>query len=184
MSWTIDSHHTQIQFVARHMMITKVHGQFENYSGTVELDETNPANTKVDIQIETASINTRDSKRDGHLRSADFFNSEAYPNMTFKSKKVNVLDDMHAQMVGDLTIRDVTHEVTLKVEFEGKGLTPFKTEAYGFTGTTRINRKDWGLSWNMALETGGWLVSDEIDISIELELVKVPETVEAATQAA
>ena len=175
MSWTIDSHHTQIQFTARHMMISKVRGQFEKFSGTVNLDEENPAETSVDIQIETASVNTREPRRDDHLRSADFFNAEAYPTMTFKSKQVKVLDDMHADLVGDLTIKGVTHEVKMEVEFVGKAKNPFGKFAYGFTGVTRINRKDWGLTWNVALETGGWLVSDEIEISIEIELVNEPE---------
>jgi len=176
----IDFHHTQIQFVARHMMITKVHGQFEKFTGMVNLDEKDPAKTSVDVQIETASVNTRDPKRDGHLRSADFFNSEAYPYMTFKSKQVKVVDDAHALMVGDLTMRNVTREVILNVEFEGKGMNPFGKIAYGFTAVTRINRKDWGLTWNVAMETGGMLVSDEIEISIEIELVKEPEPVQEA----
>jgi polyisoprenoid-binding protein YceI len=180
MSWIIDTHHTQIEFVARHMMITKVHGQFENFSGNVELDESNPAKTAVDIQIETASVNTRDSKRDDHLRSADFFNAAEYPTLTFKSKAVKVADDEHAVMIGDLTIKGVTHEVKMDVEFVGKATNPWGKTAYGFTGKTRINRKDWGLNWNMALETGGFLVSDEIDISIEIELVKEPEPVAVA----
>ncbi len=183
MSWLIDTHHTQIEFVARHMMITKVHGQFEKFSGEVNLDENNPSNTRVDIQIETASVNTRDSKRDDHLRSPDFFNVAAFPSMTFKSKQVKVVDNEHAVLVGDLTIKDITHEVKMDVEFAGKAVNPWGKTAYGFTGKTRINRKDWGLNWNIALETGGWLVSDEIEIAIELEVVKEPEPV-AAAQAA
>ncbi len=180
MSWIIDTHHTQIEFVARHMMITKVHGQFENFSGNVELDEENPAKTTVDIKIETASVNTRDSKRDDHLRSADFFNAAAFPTMTFKSKQVEVKDNEHAVLVGDLTIKDVTHEVKMDTEFVGKAKNPWGKMVYGFTGKTRINRKDWGLTWNMALETGGVLVGDEIEISIEIELVKEPEPVAEA----
>jgi len=183
MSWTIDFSHSQIQFTARHMMLSKVRGQFEKFSGQVNLDEQNPADTSVDIQIETASVNTREPRRDDHLRSPDFFNSAAYPVMTFKSKKVEVLDDQHAVLVGDLTIRNVTHEVKMDVEFVGKGKNPWGKWAYGFTAATRINRKDWDLTWNMALETGGWLVSDEIDIAIEIELVKVPEPAEAARAA-
>jgi polyisoprenoid-binding protein YceI len=175
MSWIIDSHHTQIEFVARHMMISKVHGQFERFSGEVNLDENNLSNTSVDVQIETASVNTREPKRDDHLRSADFFNSAVYPTITFKSKTVKVVDDLHAVLVGDLAIRNVTHEVKMNVEFVGKAQNPWGKIAYGFTGSTRINRKDWGLTWNMALETGGWLVSDEIEILIEIELVKEPE---------
>ena len=180
MSWTIDPYHTQIQFTARHMMISKVRGQFEKFSGTVNLDENNPVNTNLDIQIETASVNTREPKRDDHLRSADFFNAEAYPTITFKSKQVKVVDDSHAVLVGDLTIKGVTHEVNMDVEFTGKAKSPYGKISYGFTGSASINRKDWGLTWNVALETGGWLVSDEIEISVEIELVQVPEAVEAA----
>ncbi|MGD0004817.1 MAG: YceI family protein [Anaerolineaceae bacterium] len=180
MSWKIDPYHTQIQFTARHMMISKVRGQFEKFSGTVNLDENNPANTTVEMQVETASVNTREPRRDDHLRSTDFFNAEAYPYITFKSKQVKVIDDLHALLVGDLTIRGATHEVTLEVEFTGKAKSPYGQVNYGFTGSTRINRKDWGLIWNVALETGGWLVSDEIEITIEIELMQVPEPVVAA----
>jgi polyisoprenoid-binding protein YceI len=180
MAWIIDTHHTQIEFVARHMMITKVHGQFEKFTGEVNLDENDPSNTSVDIQVEIASVNTRDSKRDDHLRSADFFNAAEYPIMTFKSKKVKTVDAEHAVLVGDLTIKNETHEVKMDTEFVGKAKNPWGKLVYGFTGKTRINRKDWGLTWNMALETGGWLVGDEIEISVELEVVKEPEPVAVA----
>jgi polyisoprenoid-binding protein YceI len=180
MSWQIDTTHTQIGFTIRHMMISKVRGVFEKFNGTVNLDENNPANTTVAIQIEAASINTRDANRDGHLRSPDFFMSEKYPYIVFKSKSVKVSDNYHAKLVGDLTIRDVTHEVTLEVEHTGFAKSPWGTISAGFEGNTRINRKDWGLTWNKALETGGVLVADEIDISIELELVKTPEVEQAA----
>jgi polyisoprenoid-binding protein YceI len=175
MSWKIDNSHSLVQFSVRHMMITKVRGQFEKFDGSVQLDEVNPANSSVDIQIETGSVNTRDEKRDGHLRSADFFNSETFPYMTFKGKKVEVLDAHHANLVGDLTIRDVTHPVTLDVEFTGQAKSPWGTTSFGFMAATRISRKEWGLTWNVALETGGMLVGDDIDINIELELIKVPE---------
>lgn len=175
MSWKIDSSHTQIQFTARHMMISKVRGEFEKFTGSVNLNEDNPANTSVDVQIDASSINTRDSKRDGHLRSADFFNVEVYPFISFKSKQVKVLDNLHALLTGDLTIRNVTREVTLNVEYLGKAKGPYGMTNYGFSADAHINRKDWGLIWNMTLETGGVLVSDEIEIAIEIELVQVPE---------
>jgi polyisoprenoid-binding protein YceI len=175
MSWTIDKAHSQIQFTVRHMMISKVRGTFEKFDGSVNLDETNPANTTVDIQIETASVNTREAQRDGHLRSPDFFNADAFPTMTFKSKSVKVLDGEHATLLGDLTIRDVTHEVALNVEFVGQAKSPWGTTSYGFAASTKISRKDWGLTWNVGLETGGVLVGDDIQIDIELELVKQPE---------
>ena len=175
MSWKIDTSHTQIGFTARHMMISKVRGNFEKFSGAINLDPENPASTSVDIQIETASVNTREPQRDGHLRSADFFNSEVYPNMTFKSRSVEVTGEKTAILVGDMTIRDVTNEVVINVEFVGQAKSPWGATSAGFSGSTTINRKDFGLTWNKTLETGGVLVGDEIEISIDLELVQVPE---------
>jgi polyisoprenoid-binding protein YceI len=179
MSWKIDNAHTQIGFTVRHMMISKVRGNFEKFSGTVNLDPDKPANTSVDIQIETASVNTREPQRDAHLRSADFFNSEVYPLMTFKSRLVEMTGKNTASLVGDLTIRGVTKEVVVNVEFLGQAKSPWGTTSAGFSGSTKINRKDFDLTWNKTLETGGVLVSDEIEISIELELVQVPETAPA-----
>jgi polyisoprenoid-binding protein YceI len=177
MSWKIDNAHTHIQFTVRHMMISKVRGMFDKFSGTVALDEADPTRTQVDIQVETASVDTREPNRDNHLRSADFFNSAEYPVMTFKSKRVERTGETSANLVGDLTIRDITREVTLKVEFEGQARSPWGTTSAGFTATTKISRKDWNLTWNQALETGGVLVGDEIEISIELELVQSAEQV-------
>jgi polyisoprenoid-binding protein YceI len=179
MSWNIDTHHTSIQFTVRHMMISKVRGEFEKFSGTVNLDDHNPANTTVDITVEAASINTHEPQRDGHLRSPDFLNADQYPNLTFKSKRVEVLGKDRARLVADLTIRDVTREIVLDVEYTGMAKSPFGTTNAGFTATTRINRKDWNLTWNMALETGGVLVAEEVNISVELELVKQPEAAAA-----
>ena len=170
MSWNIDQAHTAIQFAVKHMMLAKVRGQFEKFDGTVSLDEANPAATKIDIQIETASVNTRDGQRDGHLRSADFFNSEKFPYMTFVSKKVDFNGGTTAKLVGDLTIRDITREVVLDVDYVGKSKSPWGSESLGFTASTSIPRKEWDLTWNKALETGGVLVGEDIDINIELEL--------------
>jgi polyisoprenoid-binding protein YceI len=175
MSWKIDPPHTEINFTVRHMMISNVRGRFERFSGTVEFDEQHPAASTVDVQIETASINTKDAQRDGHLRSPDFLNAEQYPYITFKSKRVEVVDANHGRIFGDLTIRDITREVVLDTEYSGTAKSPFGHSSAGFTATTTINRKDWNLEWNVALETGGWLVGDEIKISIEIELIKVDE---------
>lgn len=171
MSYSIDNAHTMVQFSVRHMMISKVRGQFEKFTGTINLDEANPSNTTLDIQVETASVNTREGQRDGHLRSPDFFNSEAFPYMIFKSSRVEVLDSAHANLYGDLTIRDVTKPLKLEVEFTGKAKSPWGMTSLGFMASGKINRKDWGLTWNQALETGGILVGEEIEIGIELELV-------------
>lgn len=174
MSWTIDGSHTQIQFSVRHLMIAKVRGSFEKFSGSVQLDEKHPENTTVEVSVETASINTREPQRDAHLRSADFFNSEVFPVMTFKSKRVELVDAAAARLVGDLTIRGVTKEITLNVEFLGKAASPWGTTSAGFTANAKIDRTDWGLTWNRGLETGGVLVGNEIEIAVDLELVETP----------
>jgi polyisoprenoid-binding protein YceI len=182
MSWQIDFAHSHIQFSVRHMMISKVRGRFERFGGTVELDQQNPANSRVEIQIEAASIDTKSNDRDNHLRSPDFFNADQYPYLTFKSTRVEPIDETHGRLIGDLTIRDVTREVVLNVEYAGQVKSPWGTTNAGFSAETKINRKDWGLNWNVALETGGWLVSDEITINIELEVIEQvaqPEEAEA-----
>ncbi len=178
MSWKIDSAHSEINFTVRHMMISNVRGRFEAFTGTVEFDQQNPAHSSVDVQIEAASVNTRETQRDTHLRSADFFDAETHPYLTFKSKKVEVVDDSHGRITGDLAIHGVTKEVVLDTEFNGMSQSPWGFSSAGFSATTKINRKDWGLGWNMALETGGVLVSDEIKINIDIEIIeeKVAET--------
>ena len=180
MSYTIDFGHSLVSFTARHMMISKVRGEFQSFSGTVNLDEQNPELTTVDITIDTASVSTRDANRDGHLKSADFFNAAEYPTMTFKSAKVVRTGDNTAKLHGDLTIRDVTKPVVLGVEYAGSSKSPWGTTAFGFNASTKINREDWGLTWNVGLETGGVLVGKEIQIDIELELVKQEQPVAAA----
>jgi polyisoprenoid-binding protein YceI len=177
MSWQVDNSHTHINFTARHMMISKVRGEFTKYNITVDFDENNPTHTKVDVEIFADSINTRDTQRDAHLRSPDFLNAEAYPVITFKSKRIEQNDPNHGHLIGDLTIRDVTREVVLDVDYAGVAKSPWGTVSAGFSGQTTISRTDWGLTWNQALETGGFLVGDQIKIEIELELVKVPEQV-------
>jgi polyisoprenoid-binding protein YceI len=180
MAWQIDTSHSNIQFTVRHMMISKARGTFGSFSGTVDYNEANPAASTVDVSIDTASINTKDEKRDGHLQSPDFFDVATYPTMTFKSTRVEVVDDSHGKIYGDLTIRDVTKEVVLDTEFSGVAKSPWGTESAGFSATTKINRKDFGLNWNVALETGGWLVGEDVTIEIELEIVKqVPAEVAA-----
>jgi polyisoprenoid-binding protein YceI len=184
MSWQIDSAHSHVEFSVRHMMISKVRGQFERFTGTIELDEADVTRSTVDVQIEAASINTRDAQRDAHLRSADFLNAEQYPYLTFKSKRIEQIDSSRARIIGDLTIRDVTREVVLNTEYTGQSKSPWGTTSAGFNAETRINRKDWNLAWNVALETGGVLVGEDVTISIELELVRQPEEVEAAAATA
>lgn len=176
MAWQLDKSHSEVTFTVRHMMVSKVRGQFEQFTADVNFDEQTPSNTTVYAEIQTASVNSRDPQRDGHLRSDDFFNAEQYPLMVFRSKRVEQKDAQHGKLIGDLTIRDVSKEVALDVEYTGQGKTPWGTEMVGFSGKTVINRKEWGLNWNAALESGGVLVSENVTIEIELELVKVPET--------
>jgi polyisoprenoid-binding protein YceI len=154
------------------MMISNVHGTFENVGGIVEFDEQNPAQSALDVQIDAASINTRDSRRDDHLKSPDFLDVANFPHLTFKGTKMEVLSAERGRITGDLTIRDVTRPVTMDVEFNGLAKSPWGATSAGFSATTKISRKEWGLNWNVALETGGFLVSDNININIEAEIVK------------
>jgi polyisoprenoid-binding protein YceI len=181
MSWKIDPVHSEINFTVRHMMISNVRGGFEKFNGTVDFNEANPAASSVEVQIDAASINTRDAQRDGHLKSPDFFDVQNYPWITFKSKRVNVVDVNHGRITGDLTIHGVTKEVVLDAEYAGMMKSPFGTLNAGFSATTKINRKDWGLMWNMAMETGGVMVGEEIKINIELEIIKIEEAQAAST---
>ena len=184
MAWVIDPAHSEINFSARHMMISTVRGRFEKFSGTVNFDQAAPARTTVDVQIEAASVNTKEAKRDGHLKSPDFFDAANYPYLTFKSKRVNVVDSQHARLVGDLTIRNVTKQVVLDVEYAGQAKSPWGTTSAGFSAQTKINREEWGLTWNQTLETGGVLVGKDITLSIKIEIVKQPEAVKAEAVAA
>ncbi len=180
MDWKVDYAHSQIEATVRHMMISKMHGRFDKFTVNADIDEEHVANSTVKVEIEAASVNTREEKRDTHLRSADFLDAEKYPTITFKSKRGEVIDATHGRMIGDLTIRGVTHEVVLDVEHLGKAKSPWGTINAGFTAHAKVNRKDWGLNWNATLETGGWLVSDEVNIDIEIEFTQVPELVEQA----
>lgn len=175
MSWQIDNSHSHVYFTARHMMISKVRGSFEAFSGSVNFDEANPTNTTVNIEVDLASVNTRDEQRDGHLQSPDFFDVANYPTMKFESTRVEQIDDNNGRLFGQLTIKDVTKEIALDVEYAGVAKSPWGTESAGFSAKGSLNRKDWGLTWNQALETGGVLVGDKINIEIELELVKQTE---------
>jgi len=172
MSWQIDQSHSLIQFSVKHMMIAKVRGFFEEFNGSINLDQNAPSETKVEVLIKTASINTRQSQRDEHLRSPDFFDSEKFSEMHFISTKVELLSENTAKLYGNLTIKDLTKEVTLDVKFNGLSKSPYGTTNAGFEAKGMINRKDWDLNWNQALETGGFLVGDQIEINIELELIK------------
>lgn len=172
MSWKIDNAHSQIEFAVRHMMISNVHGRFERFGGTVEFDEADPTRSTVEVKIEAASINTKDAKRDTHLRSADFLDAEHYPTITYKSRRIEKIDDRHGRLIGELTVRGEARQVVLDVEYSGQAKSPWGKMSAGFTARAKFDRKDWGLTWNMALETGGVLVGDEVNVQIELEIIK------------
>lgn len=176
MTWQIDPAHSAIHFSVRHMMVSKVRGELTRFQGTIDLDEARPERSTVAVAIDAASIDTRLEARDVHLRSADFLDAERYPTIDFVSRRVERLGDDRARMVGDLTIRGVTREVALDVEYAGQSASPWGTTNAGFSARTRIKRSDWGLTWNQALETGGFLVGDELTIEIDLELIKQAET--------
>ncbi|HML21922.1 MAG TPA: YceI family protein [Aggregatilinea sp.] len=183
MAWQIDNAHSAVQFTVRHMMISNVRGMFDKFEGTVDLDENNPENTTVHVVIDTASINTRQEQRDNHLRSGDFFDAENYPQMVFESTRVERTGEDTAKLHGNLTIRNITKPVVLDVEYVGQAKSPWGTTSAGFNASAKINRKDWDLTWNQGLETGGVLVGDDIKINIELELVK-QESAQAASAGA
>lgn len=183
MAWQLDVSHSHIQFAVRHMMVSTVRGQFTEFSGTVAADEQDPTRSTVEVRVAAASIDTREARRDAHLRSPEFLDADQYPDIVFRSTRVEQTDAEHARLVGDLTIRGVTREVALNVEYAGQAKSPWGTVSAGFSASTKINRKDWGLVWNQALETGGVLVGDEIKIDIEVELVEQAEQAEAAPAA-
>ena len=170
-TWVIDPAHTQIGFVARHAMITKVRGTFDTFEGSLTLDPAAPANSRVTFSADLASVNTGVADRDGHLRSADFFDVENNKQMTFTSTAIDVAGDS-ATMSGDLTIKGVTVPVSIAVELGGVTKDPFGNTRAGFEGTTTISRKDFGLTWNAPLEMGGWLVSDDIKIVLDIAAIK------------
>jgi polyisoprenoid-binding protein YceI len=172
-TWNIDAVHSVAEFKVKHMMISNVKGQFPTVTGMLTLDETDHINSRVEASIDAASINTREAQRDTHLKSADFFHVEKFPTLSFKSTRITRTDDGELAVAGDLTIRDITRNVVFTVD----GPTPPAKDPWGNTrlglsATTKINRKDFGLTWNAALETGGILVGDEVTITLDLQFVK------------
>jgi polyisoprenoid-binding protein YceI len=171
MKWNIDASHSTAEFAVRHLMITNVKGRFGKLEGFVNYDPSKPEATTIEATIDATSIDTRDEKRDAHLRSADFFDVEKNPTLTFKSKRVTKTGDGFAA-VGDLTMHGITKEITLEVEGPSDVTKdPWGNERIGASATAKINRKDWGLNWNSALETGGVLVGETVKITLEVSLV-------------
>ncbi len=170
-SYTIDAAHTSVEFVARHLMITKVRGRFSEVSGTITIED-EPELSHVEVEIGMASVDTGNGDRNAHLRSADFFDVENHPAMSFRSSGLQKTKSGKFQLTGELTIRGVTRPVAFDVEFDGATPSPFGDERIAFTAEAEVNREDWGLTWNVALEAGGVLVSKTARIEISVQAVK------------
>jgi polyisoprenoid-binding protein YceI len=170
--YVLDVAHTQLGFVARHAMVTKVRGRFREFEGSAHLDAAHPERSTASVVIEARSIDTGNADRDAHLRSNDFLDMEQYPHITFDSTAVEKVDDEHYRMTGDLTIKGTTCATTVDFVFTGIAIDPFGNVRAGFEGSCTLNRKDWGVAWNATLETGGMLVSDKVNLEIEVSAVK------------
>ncbi len=170
-TYTLDPAHTEIGFVARHAMVTKVRGSFPEFEGAARTSA-GLKDAGIDITIQVASINTNDANRDGHLRTGDFFDAEKYPTITFNSTDLTAQGEDTLRVVGDLTIKDVTKSVTIDFDYNGTAKDPFGNERSGFEGSTTINRSEYGISFNAALETGGVLVSDKITLTFDISAIK------------
>ena len=170
--WTIDPAHTGVEFAVRHLMISTVKGRFGDVKGTVELDLENPAAARVDVTIGAASIDTRNADRDAHLRSADFFDVEKWPDIRFVSTQIEEVEENAYMVSGDLTIRDITKHITVPLELMGVEKDAFGALRAGFEGSRRVNRRDFGLEWNMPLDSGGVLVSEKISLEFEISAIK------------
>jgi polyisoprenoid-binding protein YceI len=170
-TFKLDPAHTRVGFMAKHMMVSKVRGTFNEFEGTITVAE-NPLESTVTATITTASVHTRQEMRDNHLRSGDFFQAEEFPTITFESTRFGGGQDGTFEIVGNLTIKGVTREVTLEAELEGVGLSPYGQEVIGFSASTEINREDFGLTYNQALETGGVMIGKSIKIDIEGEAIR------------
>jgi polyisoprenoid-binding protein YceI len=173
-TWKIDPVHSVAQFKVKHMMISNVKGEFTSLNGTVQVDDADVTKSRVEVSIDASTINTRDAQRDAHLKSAEFLDVEKYPELTFKSIWISKKGDAELEVAGELSIHGVTRNVVLEVE--GPSLPtkdPWGNTRIGLSATTRINRKDFGLTWNATLETGGILIGDEVTITLDVEFVKV-----------
>ena len=170
-TYAIDPSHSRIGFVARHAMVTKVRGSFNDFEGSGYFDAEDPTSSTLQLTIQAASIDTRNADRDGHLKSNDFFDMERYPEITFTSTSVEQVGEV-SRVTGDLTIKGVTKPVTVDFEYTGSAVDPYGNQPVGFEGKTTVNRKDWGVSWNTALESGGVLVSEKVTLEFDLAAIK------------
>lgn len=170
--YTVDASHSQIGFSARHAMVTKVRGTFKDFAGTGFLDEENPANSKLEVTIQAASIDTRNADRDAHLKSNDFFAMDEFPVIKFSSTSFEKIEAATYRVTGDLTIKGVSKSISIDLDVTGTAIDPWGNQRVGFEGATTINRTDWGVNWNAALEAGGILVSEKISLEFEISAIK------------
>jgi polyisoprenoid-binding protein YceI len=170
--WNIDATHSGLNFSVRHMVVSKVRGRFAKYAGSLDLDDDDLTRSVAEVTIEASSIDTGMPDRDAHLRSADFFDVEKFPVLRFRSKRIEQLSEDRFHVIGDLTIRDVTREVALAVEYGGRAKDPWGNERAGFIARTSLDRKDFGLRWNQLLEAGGVVLGDRVDIELDIQAVK------------
>lgn len=177
-TYHLDPAHSSVGFVARHAGIAKVRGTFESFHGWAIIDAADPNDSALLVSVKVSSINSRDKGRDGHLLSPDFFDAEKYPAITYVGTGFSILDASHVQVDGDLTIRDVTRPVSVVFEYEGGSKDPFGNERIGFTGEVTLSRAEFGLTWNIALETGGWLVGDAVKLAFEVSAIKQADRAE------
>ena len=180
MAWQIDPYHLQVEFAVKHFGMMTVRGHFGEVTATGQIDPQNPATSSVEVTIKTDSIKTNNPQRDLDLRSSNFLEIDKFPTITFKSTRIEPAGDDEYKMTGDLTIRNVTRPVTLDVVYSGQAKDPMGGVHAGFSAYTAINRKDWGLTWNVALETGGLLVSEEVKLALEVEVIKAAEAAAVA----
>ena len=178
-TWNIDTVHSAIAFSVRHMVVAKTRGRFTKWSGVLKFDAANPAGSSVEVKIDPASIDTNEAQRDGHLRSPDFFDVAKFPEAGFKSTRLEPAGDDRYQIHGDLTLHGITRPVVLDATFEGEGKDPWGGTRVGFSATTSIERKQFGLEWNKALETGGVLVGEKVELQLEVEAVLAAAAVAA-----
>ena len=170
--YVLDPAHSRIGFVARHAMVTKVRGSFNDFEGKGYFDAADPSRSHLEVTIKAASIDTRNADRDAHLRTNDFFDMETYPEIRFVSTAVEPIDEITYRVTGDLTIKGVTRPVTIDFEYTGSAVDPFGSQRLGLEGSTTVNRRDWGINWNAALDTGGVLVSEKVVLEFEVSAIK------------
>ena len=171
-NWNIDAAHSGITFSVKHMVVSKVRGRFTKYTGSIDVDDADITRSVVDVTIDASSVDTGTPERDGHLRAPDFFDVENFPVLRYLSKRIDKIDDDHYRVLGDLTIRGVTREVALDVEYGGRAKDPWGNERIVFSAKTSINRADFGLKWNQMLDAGGVLVGERIDIELDVQGVR------------